>query len=458
MQTIQSPRAGRGAGGQTADERVLTPWSADGSGASPQVAVIHQVRPWLEAIAQISVAVNETAPLTDVLDTIASTICRLLGYDFGAVLLVDDAHERLLIRGSFGLSASYVASINSEKPIRVGHGLYGEGPSSRAFRSRRPITVRDYQTDETVGAWAGVAVEQGFRSLISVPLIVSGQAIGTFNCYTRAIHVFSDDEIISCSRRSPTRRPLRSRLPASANTSERPSRASRRRVAPSSSRQPSSSGPRNHTQLTNAVRRGRPPGHRVRDVVDPRRRCRHRRPPRPGPRRGRTGRDIPAPPISGDGSRGHRARTTHRGCPRAPATGPPDAKSLARGAAGPRLSRTGLDRQRAGRSAVGHRRPGAAQRSRAAGARARRDGRGPGAPEAARRDRGREPPARRAPSRPPRRTLDPRSRRCASAHARSGTTSRRATWPSSSRSTRPPPPSRAPRRRRRAACINCARS
>jgi DNA-binding PucR family transcriptional regulator len=196
MQTIQSPRAGREPGGQTADERVMTSWSADGAGASPQVAVIHQVRPWLEAIAQISVAVNETAPLTDVLDTIASTICRLLGYDFGAVLLVDDAHERLLIRGSYGLSASYVASINSEKPIRVGHGLYGEGPSSRAFRSRRPITVRDYQTDETVGAWAGVAVEQGFRSLISVPLIVSGQAIGTFNCYTRAIHVFSDDEIL----------------------------------------------------------------------------------------------------------------------------------------------------------------------------------------------------------------------------------------------------------------------
>lgn len=155
-----------------------------------------QSRPWLEAIAQVSRAVNSPEPLDNVLDAVARTTCQLLSYDFGAALLVDAEHQRLLIRGSHGLTPAYVASVNNEKPIRLGHGQFGEGPSSRAFRTREPVIVRDYRTDPAVGPWSGVASEQGFRSLAVVPLIVSGDAIGTLNCYTRGVHDFSEDEIL----------------------------------------------------------------------------------------------------------------------------------------------------------------------------------------------------------------------------------------------------------------------
>ena len=155
-----------------------------------------QPRPWLEAVAQISRAVNSREPLEAVLDAVAETTCRLLAYDFSAVLLADDTKQRLLIRGSHGLSSAYVASVNNEKPIRLGHGPYGEGPSSRAFRSLQPVVVDDYQRDPAVGPWAGVASEQGLRSLAVVPVVVSGVAIGTLNCYTSAVHDFGDDEIL----------------------------------------------------------------------------------------------------------------------------------------------------------------------------------------------------------------------------------------------------------------------
>jgi DNA-binding PucR family transcriptional regulator len=44
--------------------------------------------------------------------------------------------------------------------------------------------------------WAGVAIEQGFESLASVPLVVSGRAIGTLNHYTREVHDFGPEELL----------------------------------------------------------------------------------------------------------------------------------------------------------------------------------------------------------------------------------------------------------------------
>ena len=153
-----------------------------------------EFRPWLEAVAQISAAVNNMEPLGNVLNAIAATTCGLLGYDFGAVLLAD--RERLYMRGAHGLAPGYIETINSEKPIRLGHGPFGEGPSSRAFRSHKPVVVLDYRDDPSVGPWAGVAIEQGFRSLAAIPLVVSGRAIGTLNNYTREVHDFGQDELL----------------------------------------------------------------------------------------------------------------------------------------------------------------------------------------------------------------------------------------------------------------------
>ena len=153
-----------------------------------------EFRPWLEAVAQISAAVNNMEPLGNVLNAIAATTCGLLDYDFGAVLLAD--RERLFVRGLHGLAPTYIDTINNEKPIRLGHGPFGEGPSSRAFRSHKPVVVRDYREDPSMGPWAGVAIEQGFRSIAAVPLVVSGRAIGTLNHYTREVHDFGTEELL----------------------------------------------------------------------------------------------------------------------------------------------------------------------------------------------------------------------------------------------------------------------
>ena len=72
-------------------------------------------------------------PIDNILDAIATTTARLLGYDFGAVLLAED--DSLLIRGSFGLATPYIEAFNKDNPIRLGRGLHSDAPASRAARA-----------------------------------------------------------------------------------------------------------------------------------------------------------------------------------------------------------------------------------------------------------------------------------------------------------------------------------
>ena len=151
---------------------------------------------WLDAIAEITRAASRLRPPEELLELIAGATARLTGYDFCAVFVEDQERRALVIKASFGLSKEYVDTINAEVPIPVRPGDTGEGPSSRAFRAQRPTTVYDIATDSPSRAWERVAAQQGYSSLLSVPLVVGQAPFGLINCYTADKHEFDAREII----------------------------------------------------------------------------------------------------------------------------------------------------------------------------------------------------------------------------------------------------------------------
>ncbi|MGY1602941.1 helix-turn-helix domain-containing protein [Geodermatophilus sp. SYSU D00815] len=151
---------------------------------------------WLDAIAELTRAANRGGPLEELLDLIAGATARLTGYDFCAVFVADQERQCLVIRGSYGLSQEYVDTLNAEKPIPIRAGSAGEGPSSRAFRAQRPTTVLDIHADTPSRQWEAVAAQQGYSSLVSVPVVASGEPFGLLNCYTVDKHPFGAREII----------------------------------------------------------------------------------------------------------------------------------------------------------------------------------------------------------------------------------------------------------------------
>ncbi|MDX3434163.1 helix-turn-helix domain-containing protein [Streptomyces sp. ME01-18a] len=146
---------------------------------------VERLRPWLEAVAEISKLVNAISH-DGLLVLIARRTAELTEQDFCAVQMRDVAAQRLLIVGSHGLSDQYVATINSDRPVGLvlGSNFY-DSPSSRAYRSRSTVLISDIQGAESFTPWRRLAEEQGYRSILAVPMLVMGEVVGVIACYSR---------------------------------------------------------------------------------------------------------------------------------------------------------------------------------------------------------------------------------------------------------------------------------
>ncbi|MCF6389939.1 GAF domain-containing protein [Mycobacterium sp. MBM] len=149
---------------------------------------------WLHALAGIGEAVGGDEPVAQLLDRVARTACTLLGYDFCAVFLPDDARAALTIVGSHGLSGDYIAQVNADRPILLDVDGEQEAPTSIAFRTGEVVTLEDIELVPEF-SWGGVAHEQGYRALISVPLRRGGAIIGALNGYRTGPHNFDAAEV-----------------------------------------------------------------------------------------------------------------------------------------------------------------------------------------------------------------------------------------------------------------------
>ncbi len=153
-----------------------------------------QLEVWLGALADIGEAVGGDTPVEAVLDRVAETACTLLGYDFCAVFLPTTDRSALTIVGSHGLSPDYVAQVNADRPILLDVRDEYEAPTSIAFRTGEVVTVDDIDRKPHF-TWSGVAHEQGYRALISVPLRRSGTVVGALNGYRAGPHRFDRAEV-----------------------------------------------------------------------------------------------------------------------------------------------------------------------------------------------------------------------------------------------------------------------
>src|SRR5688572_27752110 len=176
--------------------RTVRPVAVDDVAAPAPAPVRPELAAWLDGTCEFVRAVNRGLPLGDLLNLIAGTVAQLTSYDYCSVLLPDEAGEKLLIRGFYGLSPSYVAEVNAKRPPLIRPGELSEGPSSRAYRTQRPVVLVDIRADGTCVEWEDVAAAQGYRSILSLPLVASEGSLGVLNCYTRRRRAFAADEVV----------------------------------------------------------------------------------------------------------------------------------------------------------------------------------------------------------------------------------------------------------------------
>ncbi len=181
--------AGKNAGNVLRDTSMLISMSV-----STHSSPVPPSERWLSALAEIGEAVGGEQPVTDLLDRVARTACTLLDYDFCAVFLPAHGGAALTIVGSHGLSPEYVAQVNADRPILLDVRGDQEAPTSLAFRTGEVVALGDIEQVPGFG-WGGVAHEQGYRALISVPLRRGAEVIGALNGYRAEPHQFDRAEI-----------------------------------------------------------------------------------------------------------------------------------------------------------------------------------------------------------------------------------------------------------------------
>jgi signal transduction histidine kinase len=138
-----------------------------------------------ETLATVSRTINSTLNLDEALRVITHEACELMRARMCSLMLLNESGEWLDLRASYGAGDAYI-----KKPrLAVGESLLGV-----VVRRKKPLQVANVQADNRYQN-VELARRENLVSLLSVPLVFSGQAIGTLSVYTAKHYNFSNEEI-----------------------------------------------------------------------------------------------------------------------------------------------------------------------------------------------------------------------------------------------------------------------
>ncbi len=139
----------------------------------------------LNLLHRISKVLGFDLNLSDVLQVIASATADLMDSKIVSILLYDDATRSLSIAATQSLSPAY----RDKPPVSVDNSVSG-----RALRTLSAQAVADLSAEPDFG-FPAVARQEGVVSLLCVPMVVRGQAIGVINSYSPYPRTYTEEDI-----------------------------------------------------------------------------------------------------------------------------------------------------------------------------------------------------------------------------------------------------------------------
>jgi signal transduction histidine kinase len=124
----------------------------------------------LRALGEVSQAVNSTLDTETVLNTIVTKAAQLSGTEAGAIYVFDEAQKEFRLRSTYGMTEEMIAAI---KEYRIGSG----DAVGQAAEQRAPVQIADLR-DEPPSAVTELILRAGYRALLVVPLLRSGEVFG----------------------------------------------------------------------------------------------------------------------------------------------------------------------------------------------------------------------------------------------------------------------------------------
>jgi len=143
----------------------------------------------LQALSEVSQAVNSTLDLGTVLTTIVSQAVELSRTDAGAIYVFDEEREEFRLRATYGMSEAMIIAISGQ------HIGLGDGSNiAIATTQRKPLQVEDAR-DEPVSVVNDIVLREGYRSILFIPLLRPDHVVGALVVRRKAPGEFSQSTI-----------------------------------------------------------------------------------------------------------------------------------------------------------------------------------------------------------------------------------------------------------------------
>lgn len=138
-----------------------------------------------ESLASVSRVINSTLNVGDALQVITREACILMNAKMASLMMLDETGKWLDLRASYGAGDEYL-----RKPrLAVDESFLGV-----VARRKKALQLEDVQTSSRYQN-VEIARREGLVSLLSVPLLFGGRALGTLSVYTGQPYSFSNEEI-----------------------------------------------------------------------------------------------------------------------------------------------------------------------------------------------------------------------------------------------------------------------
>lgn len=141
----------------------------------------------LEALQRVNATIASSLDIEDVLEQMARQAAHITATDMAGIFVLDERSNLMRMAASYNMTDAY-------QGIAV---PVGEGAIGLAVAERKPVVVFDAQEDprlqaQSVARWV---IEEGYRSMFSVPVMSRGRVLGGVSVYTRERREFTSDQI-----------------------------------------------------------------------------------------------------------------------------------------------------------------------------------------------------------------------------------------------------------------------
>jgi len=144
----------------------------------------------LMALGEVSRAVSSTLDVETVLDTIVSRASQLAGAAGCSIYEYDEGAEQFELRATHNDDTEFVEALRAAR-LRKGEGLMG-----RAAEMREPIQIPDItQPGAYQSGVRDTLIRFGYRALLSVPLLLEDQIIGSLSFNRKTPGEFSPEVV-----------------------------------------------------------------------------------------------------------------------------------------------------------------------------------------------------------------------------------------------------------------------